>query len=102
MDPKIYLNFLVFLALLLFIVNFLSFTHQSIIMLSSRNFTQRKSPGGTSPRLQIADRLRMLRIVLRLGRTDPPQPWLDFTQVGRYIGPHSLLRSLSPSRQRRY
>jgi hypothetical protein len=72
MDPKIYLNLLVFVPLLLFVVNFLYFTHQPTIMPSSRKSTPRKSRGGTSPQLQIADRLRMLRTVLRLRRIEPP------------------------------
>jgi hypothetical protein len=72
MDLKIYLNLLVFLPLLLFVVNFPRSTHQSIIMPSSHKSTARKSPGGISPRLKIADRLRMFRTVLRLRRIEPP------------------------------
>jgi hypothetical protein len=78
MDPIVNLNHLVFLPLLLFVVNFLSFTHPTTtIMSSSRKSTARKSPGGkspggTSPRLQIAVRLRMLSTGLRLRRIEPP------------------------------
>jgi hypothetical protein len=75
MDPIVNLHLLVFLPLLLFVVNFLSFTHPTTtIMSSSRKSTARKSPGGTSPRLQIAVRLRMLRTGLRLRRIEPPPP----------------------------
>jgi hypothetical protein len=73
MDPIVYLNLLVFLPLLLFVVNFLSFTHPTTTIMSPcRKSTARKSPGGTSPRLQIAVRLRMLPTVLRLRRIEPP------------------------------
>jgi hypothetical protein len=90
MDPTVNLNLLVFLPLLFSVVNFLSFTHPTTTIMSpSRKSTARKSPGGTSPRLQIAVRLRMLRTGLRLRRIEPPppNPGSILLKSGNILGP---------------
>jgi hypothetical protein len=56
-------------------------------MSSSCESTPRKSQGGTSPRLQIAVRLQMLRTVLRLRRIEPPpNPGSILLKSGHILG----------------